>query len=129
MSDTYTANDDGSYSVVSEDELSFIEFGNTNPSTGAIWLNEEDVKSFVAAYPNVWTLYSSMPTQEEQDAMTASNNRMKRNELLASSDWTQANDSPLAAEKKVEWATYRTALRNLPSSSDWPDVTFPTGPS
>ena len=56
-------------------------------------------------------------------------NREKRNALLAASDWTQANDSPLAAEKKVEWASYRTALRNLPSSSDWPDVTFPTEPS
>ncbi len=55
--------------------------------------------------------------------------RSKRNTLLADSDWTQANDSPLAAEKKVEWASYRTALRNLPSSSDWPDVTFPTEPS
>jgi len=55
--------------------------------------------------------------------------RSKRNALLAASDWTQANDSPLAAEKKVEWASYRTALRNLPSSSDWPDVTFPTEPS
>jgi len=55
--------------------------------------------------------------------------REQRNALLAASDWTQANDSPLAAEKKVEWATYRTALRNLPSSSDWPDVTFPTEPS
>ena len=38
-------------------------------------------------------------------------------------------DGALSAEKKVEWATYRTALRNLPSSSDWPDVTFPTEPS
>lgn len=56
-------------------------------------------------------------------------NREQRNALLAASDWTQANDSPLAAEKKVEWASYRTALRNLPSSSDWPDVTFPTEPS
>jgi len=55
--------------------------------------------------------------------------REQRNALLAASDWTQANDSPLANDKKVEWASYRTALRNLPSSSDWPDVTFPTEPS
>ena len=131
MSDTYTANDDGSYSVVSEDELSFIEFGNTNPSTGAIWLNEEDVKSFVAAYPNVWTLYSSLPTEEEQGAMTASNNRMKRNELLAASDWTQMSDSPLADDAKTSWATYRTALRNLPTNENWPsleDADWPTAP-
>jgi hypothetical protein len=58
-----------------------------------------------------------------------SRKRQRRNALLAASDWTQANDSPLAAEKKVEWATYRTALRDLPSSSDWPSVTFPTEPS
>jgi len=56
-------------------------------------------------------------------------NREQRNALLAASDWTQANDSPLAAEKKVEWASYRTALRNLPTSEGWPNVTFPTEPS
>ena len=56
-------------------------------------------------------------------------NRQKRNDLLAASDWTQANDSPLANDKKIEWATYRTALRDLPSNKSWPDVTFPTEPS
>ena len=56
-------------------------------------------------------------------------NRQKRNDLLAASDWTQANDSPLSNDKKIEWATYRTALRDLPSSSDWPNVTFPEEPS
>tara|TARA_R100001440_G_C2443665_1_gene106785 strand:- start:1 stop:297 length:297 start_codon:yes stop_codon:yes gene_type:complete len=55
--------------------------------------------------------------------------RQERNALLAASDWTQANDSPLANDKKIEWASYRTLLRDLPSSSDWPDVTFPTEPS
>lgn len=55
--------------------------------------------------------------------------RQQRNALLAASDWTQANDSPLSNDKKIEWATYRTALRDLPSSSDWPDVTFPEEPS
>ena len=64
-----------------------------------------------------------------REAQVAQSMRSERNALLSASDWTQANDSPLAAEKKVEWATYRTALRNLPSSSDWPDVTFPTEPS
>lgn len=56
-------------------------------------------------------------------------NRQKRNDLLAASDWTQANDSPLTDEAKASWVTYRTALRDLPSSSDWPNVTFPTEPS
>ena len=68
-------------------------------------------------------------TQSELDEIKSASNRSKRNDLLAASDWTQANDSPLSNDKKIEWATYRTALRDLPSSSDWPDVTFPTEPS
>jgi len=55
--------------------------------------------------------------------------RQQRNALLAASDWTQANDSPLANDKKIEWASYRTLLRDLPSNKSWPDVTFPEEPS
>lgn len=62
-------------------------------------------------------------------AMLEISNRETRNELLAASDWTQANDSPLTTAKKTKWKTYRQALRDLPSSSDWPNVTFPEEPS
>jgi hypothetical protein len=58
--------------------------------------------------------------------------REQRNALLAASDWTQANDSPLTAEKKVEWATYRTSLRTLPTHENWPtleDSDWPSQPS
>jgi hypothetical protein len=132
MPDTYTLNDDGSYSVVSDDELSFINFTNKNPSTGAIWRNEQEVKNFVSDHPNVWSLYSSLPTEEEQDAMTASNNRLKRNQLLMESDWTQMPDSPLTDEAKTSWATYRSSLRSLPEHENWPsleDADWPTKPS
>ena len=59
----------------------------------------------------------------------AAEHRETRNELLAASDWTQANDSPLTDEAKTSWATYRQALRDLSSSADWPNVTFPEEPS
>jgi len=42
--------------------------------------------------------------------------RMKRDEKLSASDWTQFVDSPLNSSKKTEWATYRQALRDLPSN-------------
>ena len=64
--------------------------------------------------------------------LKTSTNRQKRNDLLAASDWTQANDSPLSTEVKTSWATYRTALRDLPSHSNWPsleDSDWPTKPS
>jgi len=73
------------------------------------------------------------PTEEEATAQNIAIKeeieRQNRNILLAKSDWTQANDSPLSNDKKIEWASYRTLLRDLPSTSDWPNVTFPTEPS
>ena len=42
--------------------------------------------------------------------------RIRRRYLLNQCDWTQANDSPLSEEKKIEWANYRQTLRDLPSN-------------
>ena len=43
--------------------------------------------------------------------------RQVRNDKLFESDWTQTIDSPLTESKKTEWATYRQALRDLPSTA------------
>ena len=55
----------------------------------------------------------------------ATSKRSERNRLLAETDWTQVSDSPLSSDKKTEWANYRTALRNLPSTNGWPNVDMP----
>ena len=53
--------------------------------------------------------------------------RTERNRKLAKCDWTQFNDSPLTAEKKTEWQTYRQSLRNITEGFDndteivWPE--------
>tara|TARA_Y100000114_G_scaffold56254_1_gene51516 strand:- start:3265 stop:3552 length:288 start_codon:yes stop_codon:yes gene_type:complete len=64
-------------------------------------------------------------------AMLNEQNRIIRNELLTASDWTQMPDSPLADDAKTSWATYRTALRDLPTHENWPlleDADWPTQP-
>ena len=59
--------------------------------------------------------------------------RSMRLSILEDCDWTQAADSPLTDSKKAEWATYRQALRNLPTSytndDAITDVIWPTAPS
>ena len=56
--------------------------------------------------------------------------RGERNELLKQSDWTQVPDSPLTDAKKTEWATYRQALRDLPSTTtDFANPVWPSQPS
>jgi len=39
--------------------------------------------------------------------------RQKRKPLLLQSDWTDLPNAPLTDEKKSEWQTYRTNLRNI----------------
>lgn len=58
----------------------------------------------------------------EYDSGIAKNNRVIRNRLLAESDWTQMNDSPLTDEVKGSWAAYRTALRDLTTHENWPNL-------
>ena len=65
--------------------------------------------------------------------------REQRNRLLNESDWTRLDDTGLSSDKKTEWATYRQALRDVPSTADpkldevyeldQSTVTWPTKPS
>lgn len=53
-----------------------------------------------------------------------------RNAVLASSDWTQLADAPLTAEEKADWATYRQALRDMPSQPGFPNnIVWPAAPN
>ena len=59
---------------------------------------------------------------------------LQRNNKLYLSDWTQMADAPLTTEQKAEWATYRQALRDLPSTitgeeNSLEDITWPTQPT
>ena len=69
--------------------------------------------------------------QATLDAAVAETNRATRNKLLADSDWTQMNDSPLTNEVKTAWATYRQELRDLSDLDAWPnldDADWPVAP-
>ena len=53
--------------------------------------------------------------------------RYQRNQLLLACDWTQVADS---TADKTAWATYRQALRDLPTkNADPKKIKFPTPPA
>ena len=53
--------------------------------------------------------------------------RVKRDSLLAASDWTVLSDSPTST---AAWKTYRQALRDLPANTTDPsNPVWPTPPS
>jgi hypothetical protein len=65
--------------------------------------------------------------QEAADALAAkwAEVRSQRDQLLAASDYTQVADAP---GDTAAWATYRQALRDVPSQSDVDNITWPTEP-
>lgn len=72
----------------------------------------------------------SLTAEEIQAAKDSAmaNIRATRNQLLKDCDWTQAVDCTIA--KKTEWATYRQALRDLPSTITEPRTfsAYPNNP-
>ena len=60
------------------------------------------------------------------DSRKATEIRLERNAKLTASDWTQIAD---ATVDKAAWATYRQALRNIPTQSGFPNtITWPDAP-
>ena len=58
--------------------------------------------------------------------------RQDRNKLLLECDWTDLPNAVLSDEKKTEWQTYRTNLRDITNGlttvEDVNSVTWPTKP-
>lgn len=52
----------------------------------------------------------------------AAKHRAMRNTMLSATDWTVGADSPLSDAKKLEWQTYRQALRDVTFEQymNWP---------
>jgi len=135
MPHSFTFNADNlGCTIISEDEQYEMVLETWNPSTMNPWITQDEVIDYVNQFPTtsyMWTLISSKPTQEEIDTKSAIANRETRNQLLADSDWTQFNDSPLDNDTKVLWATYRSSLRSLPEHENWPsleDADWPVAP-
>jgi hypothetical protein len=83
-----------------------------------------------------WDLDTPIPTDQEisetisflEIKKAEGKKRSERNYLLASSDWTVSNRSPLSEEKQAEWMTYRQELRDFPNQQDWVTLPFPNKP-
>jgi len=108
-----------------------LETGSTNVTLSEIPL--ESGQSIIEGIYEVekYKIISGSAVEQDIDFWNAI--RIKRDDLLSKSDWTQTADSPLTDSKKAEWVTYRQALRDVPSNNSSAGtidaVTFPTVPS
>tara|TARA_A200000113_G_scaffold135103_1_gene121529 strand:- start:1503 stop:1997 length:495 start_codon:yes stop_codon:yes gene_type:complete len=106
--------------------------GEVEPVSGE---NRTATSTEIKAIKDKWTALKTADDKAIADAETAWQNswdriRGERTALLNNTDWTVMPDSPLSSEKKQEYTTYRSNLRNIPqtySSNDAKDITFDNG--
>jgi len=86
--------------------------------------NTEFLDYNVELVDNVWTVVYFKQQRSEEEVTQIM--RLKRDNLLKESDWTQLSD---ASVDSAAWSTYRQALRDIPSQSEFPfNITWPTQP-
>jgi hypothetical protein len=63
-------------------------------------------------------------------ALQAAEMRLQRDRERRNCDWTQSTDSPLNANTRAAWATYRQALRDVPEQAGFPEtIDWPVAPA
>ena len=74
---------------------------------------------------------TDMTSEERAAVVTAANaekaarNRKERDNRLASCDWIVTKALEAGGSVPSAWVTYRTALRNITTHSNWPDINYP----
>ena len=72
---------------------------------------------------------AELDAQAEASDLNMNHVRGQRDGQLRGSDWTQIGDAALGDHTAEEWATYRTALRDLPATySRVSEVVWPEDP-
>lgn len=77
-----------------------------------------------------WAVVQQTPEEQlETDSRKQDEVRAQRSRLLMLCDWTQLDDAPVTNTEKAAWASYRQALRDVPSQPGFPwDVVWPQKP-
>jgi hypothetical protein len=95
-----------------------------------------ELEDSVEVYPDCTSLSGtsvSINDQEEFDKQRAAKwdeIRLIRNNVIATTDWTQLGDVELTTEQVTAWQTYRTQLRDMIDEDTNPfAVVWPTEPS
>jgi len=100
----------------------------TNPETGEVDADQVGLP----IYSGRWIITKTVAALTEEqiaqrNAQAANDNRKKRNELLAATDYFALSDVTMS----TEMTTYRQALRDITTHESWPnlvDANWPTKP-
>ena len=80
----------------------------------------KDGKAYLNTVTDLTTEEKTALDKEISDGIAAAQ-RTKRNQRLAETDWMACSDVTMSSD----WKTYRQALRDLPTHSNWPNLKVP----
>jgi hypothetical protein len=88
------------------------------------------IKKDNGIYYQAWGFENMTETEQIAATETKANDvRVQRKFTLMDCDWTQLPDVILSEENKIEWNSYRQALRDISLQEGFPwDIVWPTSP-
>lgn len=128
--------DDTTYNILNVDPVIIV----TEPSCSELEKTiYEGVQYINGSWTDVWSVvpkYDDPVQQAAYEAQIIENNlavkwetiRLGRNKLLSDTDYTQLPDTPITAQCRTAFQTYRQALRDVTSQPDPYNISWPTIP-
>ena len=121
------------YTIYNPDNGKILRIIKCLPSNLEINMSENEKYIEGRFNPLQYIIQDGKAVEQDEDPKEIKlRNLTLRGSLLRASDWTQIPDSPLSSDKKTEYQTYRQALRDINTHSNWPnleDSDWPTKPS
>ena len=128
-----TEGNENEYTIYNPDNGKILRIIKCRPYNLEINMSENEKYIEGRFNPLQYIIQDGKAVEQDEDPKEIKlRNLTLRGSLLKASDWTQLPDSPLSSDKKTEYQTYRRALRDITTHSNWPnleDSDWPTKPS
>ena len=102
----------------------FLAYDNATQKNEAVTPYLQDGKVYTRRVTDM-TSDERAAVVTEANAATATRNRTERTRRLATCDWVVTKSLEAGGSVPSDWATYRTALRNITTHANWPNLVSP----
>lgn len=79
-------------------------------------------ESAIKSNDNEWEVVTGFYAKEQLAESLAINLRVKRDKLLADTDYLMISDYPISEDNKQKVQIYRQLLRDIPQQENWPFI-------
>ena len=104
-----------------EDVVKYLAYDPATQKSEVVTPYLQDGKVYIRRVTDM-TTSEKVSYQAGKNATTAQNNRNERNRRLTNCDWVVIKALEAGTAVPSAWVTYRTALRNITTHDNWPNL-------